>query len=107
MPVQQVANRGTRPWAGVILLALGTLLMLAQAGWIAVQVEHLASSFWSGALDVSAALVLTVLRLLRTAAFHPAVAAALVGSVLVSSLALAGIMTGLLLLRKRIAETVQ
>jgi hypothetical protein len=83
------------------------VLMLAQAGWIAVQVEHLASSFWSGALDVSAALVLTVLRLLRTAAFHPAAAAALAGSVLVSSLALAGILTGLLLLRKRIAETAQ
>jgi hypothetical protein len=107
MPVQQAANRRTRPWAGVILLALGTVLMLAQAGWIAVQVEHLASSFWSGALDVSAALILTVLRLLRTAAFDPAAAAALAGSVLVSSLALAAILSGLVLLRKRIAETAQ
>jgi hypothetical protein len=107
MPVPQVANRRTRPWAGVILLALGTMLMLAQAGWIALQVEHLASSFWSGALDVSAALVLTVLRLLRTAAFSPAATASLAGSVLVSSLALAGILAGLLLLRRRIAETAQ
>ncbi len=107
MPVQQAANRRTRPWAGVILLALGAMLMLAQAGWIALQVEHLASSFWSGALDVSAALVLTVLRLLRTAAFNPTAAASLAGSVLVSSLALAGILAGLLLLRRRIAETAQ
>jgi hypothetical protein len=107
MPVQQATNRRTRPWAGVILLALGTVLMLAQAGWIAVEVSHLASSFWSGALDVSAALSLTVLRLLRTAAFDPAVALSLAGSVLVSSLALAGIVGGLLLLRKRIAETEQ
>jgi hypothetical protein len=107
MPVQQAANRRTRPWVGVILLALGTVLMLVQAGWIALQVEHLASSFWSGALDVWTALTLTVLRLLRTAAFHPAAAASLAGSVLVSSLALAGILGGLLLLRKRMAETAQ
>src|ERR1700682_3280856 len=107
MPVQQVSNQRTRPWAGVILLALGTMLMLAQAGWIAVQVGQLASSFWSGALDVSAALVLTALRLLRPAAFNPTAAASLAGSVLVSSLALAGILAGLMLLRKRIAETAQ
>ena len=107
MPVQQAANRTTRPWAGVILLALGTMLTLAQAGWLALLVEHLANSFWSGTLDVSAALVLTVLRLLRTAAFDPAAAASLAGSVLVSSLALTGILGGLLLLRKRIAETAQ
>ena len=107
MPVQQAANRRTRPWAGVILLALGTMLMLAQAGWIAIRVEHLASSFRSGALDVCAALSLTVLKLLQTAAFNPAAAASLAGSVLVSSLAIAGILAGLLLLRKRVAETAQ
>ncbi len=83
------------------------VLMLVQAGWIAVLVGHLANSFWSGALDAGTALSLTVLRLLRTVAFDPAAVASVAGSVLVSSLALAGILGGLLLLRKQIAETAQ
>jgi hypothetical protein len=107
MPVGKGGNRNPRRWAGVILLALGTMLMLAQVGWVAVRVEHLASSFQSGAMDVYAALSLTVLSLLQTVAFGHAAATRLAVGLLVSCMALAGILAGLMLLRKRIAETAQ
>jgi hypothetical protein len=107
MPVREGGNRSPRRWAGVILLALGTLLMLAQVGWIAVRLEHLANSLQSGATGVYAALSLTVLRLLQTVAFGHAAATCVAVGLLISCVALANILAGLMLLRKRIAETAQ
>ena len=107
MPPRKVANRNPKPWAGVILLTLGTILMLAQVGWIAVRLERLAGSFQSEALDVSAALSLTALKLLQTVAFDHAAATCVAAGLLVSCMALASILAGLMLLRKRIAETAQ
>ena len=105
MPVREGGNRNPRPWAGVILLALGTMLMLAQVGWVAIRLEHLASSFQSGAMDVYAALSLAVLKLLQTVAFGHTAATCVAVGLLVSCMALASILAGLMLLRKRIAET--
>ena len=98
-------NRNPRPWAGVILLAFGSALMLAKVGWIAVRLEHLAASFWFGALGFPAAVGLGVLKLLRTIAFDRAAVLSVAGDISILSFALAGILVGLMLLRKRIAET--
>jgi hypothetical protein len=105
MPGRENSNRNLRTRAGVILLGLGGLLMLANVGWIAVQVERFAASLGFGAFDSHTALALGLLRLLRTIAFDRAAMFSVFGDVLILCFALAGMLAGLTLLRKRTVET--
>jgi hypothetical protein len=107
MPGRENSGRNLRARAGVALLALGTLLMLAKVGWIAVRLQNMLEGFGIDTLGVHAALGMTLLKVFQTLAFDHAALLSAVCQILVLFFALAGILTGLMLLRKRIAETAQ
>jgi hypothetical protein len=79
--------------------------MLANVGWIAVQLEHFAARVGFAAVDCHTALALGLLKLLRTIAFDRAAMFSAFGDVLILSFAVAGMFAGLTLLRKRTVET--
>jgi hypothetical protein len=99
------ATRTGRTQAGIALMTLGFLLLFGKLGLIAAQVPGLLASLKIEALGVPAALSLSLLRLFRTIAFHPAALFPLVCGILVLSFALVGILSGLILVRKGSVET--
>jgi hypothetical protein len=85
---------------GTTLLTLGILLMLSNVGLVAANLPHFLASLGVEALGAPAAAALAVLKFFGTIAFHPAALLPFVCGILVLFLALAGILSGLILLRR-------
>jgi hypothetical protein len=97
-------NRNRRAQAGRALLAIGTLLMLGNVGALALGLPHFLASLGAEAIGAPAAAALALLRFLRTLAFHPTALLPFACGILVLFIALAGIVSGFLLLRGRAVE---
>lgn len=98
---KQAVNRRT----GVILLGISSLILLADVGWFAIQLERFAASFGFNALDRPIALILGGLHLVRMLAFDHATAFCVMTDILVLCIALGGLLVGFGMLRKRTVET--
>jgi hypothetical protein len=97
-------NRNLRARAGVALLVLGSLLMLAKLGLLAVRFPELLATMGIDTLGVHVALGLTLLKVFRTIAFDHAAIFSVVCGILVLFFALVAIVAGLMLLRKGTVE---
>jgi hypothetical protein len=105
MPQRQILNRNPRARAGAALLGLGTLMMLGNVSWIAVRLTQLLASFGADTVGLPVATSQTLLKLSRTVAFNPAALGSFGLGILILFFAIAGIVSGLiLLLRKRTVE---
>jgi hypothetical protein len=104
---KDLGGRNRRALAGTALLALGVLLLFGKLGLLAFELPRFVATLGIDALGIPAALSLSVLRLFRAIAFHPAALLPLVCGILVLSFALMGIVFGFILLRKRTVETVR
>jgi hypothetical protein len=100
-------GRNRKAPAGTALLVLGVVLLFGKLGLLAFELPRFVATLGIDALGIPAALSLSVLRLFRSIAFHPAALLPLVCGILVLSFALIGIVSGFILLRKRTVETAQ
>lgn len=107
MAGRENSNRNLRAKVGAVLLSLGSLLMAAKLGLIAVQLPQLLGSLGIDTLGVHMALGLALLRLLHTMIFNHAAIFSFVCAILVLFSALVAIVAGLTLLRKRTVEAAQ
>jgi hypothetical protein len=96
------SGRNRRAQAGVALLTIGFLF--ANIGVLAAGFPHFPESLGIEALGLPAAAALAILKFFRTLAFHPAALLPFACGILVLFFALAGILSGLMLLRRRTAE---
>jgi hypothetical protein len=99
---QLIANRNRRTQSGLALIALGTILILANVGVIAGFLANLEAQ----AIGAPAAATLAILQFLRAAAFHPAALLPFVCGILILFLAFAGVLSGVILLGTRNGNTV-
>jgi hypothetical protein len=99
------SSRNGRKQMGLALIVLGSVLLFGKLGIIAANLPQFLASIGADAMGAPAALGLSLLRLCRAIAFHPAALLPLVCGILVLSFALTGILLGVLLLRKRTLET--
>jgi hypothetical protein len=99
------SSRNGRKQMGLALIVLGSVLLFGKLGIIAANLPQFLASIGADAMGAPAALGLSLLRLCRAIAFHPAALLPLVCGILVLSFALTGILFGVLLLRKRTVET--
>jgi hypothetical protein len=99
------SSRNGRKQMGLALIVLGSVLLFGKLGIIAANLPQFLASIGADAMGAPAALGLSLLRLCRAIAFHPAALLPLVCGILVLSFALMGILLGVLLLRKRTLET--
>ena len=99
------SSRNGRKQMGLALIVLGSVLLFGKLGIIAANLPQFLASIGADAMGAPAALGLSLLRLCRAIAFHPAALLPLVCGILVLSFALTGILLGVLLLRKRTVET--
>jgi hypothetical protein len=97
-------GRNRRARAGVALLTIGFLLMFANLGVLAAAFPHFLASLGIEALGAPAAAALAFLKLFRTIAFYPTALLPFVYGILVLFFALAGILSGVMLLRRRTVE---
>jgi hypothetical protein len=95
--VQAIAKRSTRTQIGLALIALGTVMILANVSVVAT----FFSTIESQTIGAPAAAALTLLAFLRNAVFNPAALLPFAGGILVLFLAFAGVFFGLILLRDR------
>jgi hypothetical protein len=98
------SGRSRRAQAGIALLTIGFLLMFANMGVLAAGFPHFLANLGMEALGAPAALALALLKFLRTIAFHPAALLPFAYGILVLFFALAGILSGFMLLRRRTVE---
>lgn len=99
------SGRNRRAQIGIALLTVGFLLIFAHLGVVAAGLPHFLASLGVEALGAPAALALAVLRFFRALAFHPAALLPFAYGILILFVAVAGILSGLmLLLRKRTVE---
>jgi hypothetical protein len=104
---KDLRGRNRTASAGTALLALGVLLLFGKLGLLAFELPRFVATLGIDAVGIPAAVSLSVLRLFRAIAFHPAALLPLVCGILVLSFALLGIVSGFILLRKRRVETVR
>src|SRR5580692_3527566 len=97
-------RRNFRARVGAVLLTVGILLMAANLGLAVAGLPQFLRSLGIEALGVPAAAALAILKFFRTIAFHPAALLPFAYGILVLFFALAGILSGLMLLRKRTVE---
>ena len=90
-------NRNRRTQIGLALIALGTILILANVGVVA----NFFASLDAQAIGAPAAAALAFLHVARDAAFNPAALLPFAYGILVLFLAFAGVFFGLILLRDR------
>ena len=90
---------------GAILLGISSLVLLANVGWFAVQLQGFASSFGFDAGDRQIAIALGVLKVLRTIAFDHVMTFCVFTDILVLCVALGGMLAGFGMLRQRTTET--
>ncbi len=101
--LQQITNRDRKAQSGLALIALGTILILANVGVIAEFFANLEAQ----AIGAPAAAALAALQLLRAAAFHPAALLPFAAAILILFLAFAGVLSGVILLGSRTGRTVE
>lgn len=94
---QAIAIRNRKTQIGLALIALGTVLILANVGVVA----NFFATLDAQAIGAPAAAALAILQVLREAAFHPSALLPFAGGILVLFLAFAGVFSGLILLRDR------
>jgi hypothetical protein len=94
---QAIANGNRKTHIGLALIALGTVLILANVGVVA----NFFATLNAQAIGAPAAAALAILRVLHDAAFNPAALLPFAGGILVLFLAFAGVFFGLILLRDR------
>jgi hypothetical protein len=104
MAHRNVHGRNLRARAGAVLLTVGILLMVGNLGLAVAGFPHFLQSLGIDALGVPAAAALAILKFFRTIAFHPAALLPFAYGILVLFFALAGTLSGLMLLRKRSVE---
>jgi hypothetical protein len=97
-------GRNFRARVGAVLLTVGILLMVGNLGLAVAGLPQFLRSVGIEALGVPAAAALAILKFFRTIAFHPAALLPFACGILVLFFALAGILSGLMLLRKRSVE---
>jgi hypothetical protein len=98
-------SRGSlRAQAGAVLLTLGLLLMFGKVGLALAGLPGFLKSLGIEAIGLPAAAALAILKFFRTLAFHPAALLPFACGILVLFFALAGILSGLMLLRRRTVE---
>ena len=97
-------GRNFRARVGSVLLTVGILLMVANLGLAVAGLPQFLHSLGIEALGAPAAAALAILKFFRTIAFHPAALLPFAYGILVLFFALAGILSGLMLLRKRSVE---
>jgi hypothetical protein len=101
MALHRKSGRNRRAQIGAVLLIVGILLMLTNLGLVAASLPHFLASLGVEALGAPAAAALALLKFFRTLAFHPTALLPFVCGILVVFFALAGILSGLMLLRRR------
>ena len=94
---QATTNQNRKTHIGLALIALGTVLILANVGVVAGFFAALNAQ----AIGAPAAAALAVLHVLRDAAFNPAALLPFGYGILILFLAFAGVFFGLVLLRGR------
>jgi hypothetical protein len=94
-----------RTQAGLALISVGSVMLFGKLSLIVAQLPLFLASIGVDAMGAPAAFGLSVLRLFRTLAFHPAALLPVVCGILVLSFALTGILFGVILLRRRTVET--
>jgi hypothetical protein len=97
-------RRSLRAQVGAVLLTLGLLLMFGNLGLALAGLPRFLENLGIEALGLPAAAALAILKFFRTLAFHPAALLPFACGILVLFFALAGILSGLMLLRRRTAE---
>jgi len=90
---------------GVILLGFSSLVLLANVGWVAIQLERFAASSGFDSADRQIAIVLGLLKIVRTIAFDHIETFCVMTDILVLCIALGGMFAGFGMLRKRTVET--
>jgi hypothetical protein len=95
------ATRNLKTKAGKLLVGLGSLLLFTNLSLLAAGLPHFLANLGIEALGARAALALAVLKFLQAIAFHPDALLPLAYGILVLFIALAGILCGLMLLRRR------
>jgi len=90
---------------GVILLGISSLVLLANVGWVAIQLERFAASSGFDSADRQIAIVLGLLKIVRTIAFDHIETFCVMTDILVLCIALGGLLIGFGMLRKRTVET--
>jgi hypothetical protein len=99
------SSRSRRAQIGTAILTVGMFLLLTNLGLAAAKLPHFLASLGVEGLGAPAAAALAMLKFLRAMAFHPAALLPLVCGILVLFVALAGILSGLILrLRNRSVE---
>ena len=91
----ELQGRNRRAAVGTGLLLVGFLLLFGKLGLIAAQVPQFLASTGVDAMGIPAALSLSLLKVFRAIAFHPAALLPLVCGILVLFFALLGIVSGL------------
>jgi len=94
---QAIANRSSRAQIGLALIALGTVMILANVGVVANFVATLDSQ----TIGAPAAAALAILQFLHDAVFNPTALLPIACGILILFLAFAGVFFGLILLRDR------
>ena len=95
--VQPMAKRSTKTQIGLALIALGTVMILANVSVVA----NFFSSIDSQTIGAPAAAALAVLQFMHNAVFNPSALLPFAAGILILFLAFAGVFSGLILLRDR------
>jgi|HubBroStandDraft_6_1064221.scaffolds.fasta_scaffold55021_3 hypothetical protein len=95
--VQAITKRSTRTQIGLALIALGTVMILANVSVVA----GFFSTLESQTIGAPAAAALALLAFLRNAVFDPTALLPIACGILILFLAFAGVFFGLMLLRDR------
>ena len=95
--VQAIAKRSTRTQIGLALIALGTVMILANFSVVA----GFFSTLDSQTIGAPAAAALAILQFLHNAVFNPSALLPFAAGILILFLAFAGVLSGLILLRDR------
>jgi hypothetical protein len=98
------SRRSLRAQVGAVLLTLGLLLMFGNVSLALAGLPGFLNSLGIEAIGLPAAAALAILKFFRTLAFHPAALLPFACGILVLFFALAGILSGLMLLRRRTVE---
>jgi uncharacterized membrane protein YcjF (UPF0283 family) len=95
--VQTIAKRSTKTHIGLALIALGTVMILANVSVVA----NFFATIDSQTIGAPAATALAVLQFMHNVVFDPAALLPIACGILILFLAFAGVFFGLMLLRDR------
>jgi hypothetical protein len=104
MATRQASNGRLKSIVGGALLAIGSCVLLFDAGSLALQARHLLSASGAEAIGVLAAAGLALLHTLQAAAFDCSILLSVVSNMLILFSAFVIVATGMALLRKQLAN---